>query len=85
MKGLGKKIYSLILMFAFIAGCASSEPTFLPNGAEGHSIDCSAEGYDWGGCYNMAGDTCGSKGYEIIAGDPEAIGYRSGSMLIACK
>ncbi|WP_297812881.1 hypothetical protein [uncultured Methylophaga sp.] len=65
-----KKI-PLIIVVAILSGCATSNTTYLPSGEQGHSIDCSGTALTWGKCYEKAGELCGAKGYEIIAGGSE--------------
>jgi hypothetical protein len=42
--------------------------TYLPDGERGHSISCSGAGTSWADCYEKAGQACGAKGYDVIAG-----------------
>lgn len=81
-----------------LAGCANTSKTYLPDGREGHSINCSGTARHWGMCAEAAGSICGARGYDIIARDGEqgAVASVSGNsgfasstynrvMLIACK
>ena len=85
-------------MLLGLTGCAISNTTYLPNGKEGHSINCSGSALHWGMCYEKAGEICGAAGYEVItkSGDQGSTvaanqyGLYGGtvtsrSMLIQCK
>ena len=48
-----KKWLPLIAVLA-LAGCATSQPTYLNNGEQGLSIDCSGEANSWATCYEKA-------------------------------
>ena len=90
-----------VLLIAFcviVASCATSKETFMPDGAKGHSINCSGTALNWGMCYEKAGEICGAKGYDVIAGGSDqgviVAGNQYGlyggsvmnrSMLIKCK
>lgn len=65
-----------------------------PDGSKGHSINCSGAARNWGMCYEKAGEICGAKGYEVIAGGSDQGVLVSGnlggsvisrSMLVKCK
>lgn len=73
-----------------LAGCATANPIYTPEGKAGHSVSCSGMALNWGHCYEKAGAICGAKGYNIIAqtGDQGMIasanqyGGMAGSVLI---
>lgn len=88
----------LFALFVFIASCATSRETFMPDGGKGHSINCSGTALNWGMCYEKAGEICGEKGYDVIAGGSDQGAIMAGnqyglyggsvmnrSMLIKCK
>ena len=90
--------FGLIAVCAIVAGCATSKETFTSDGSKGHSINCSGTVLNWGTCYEKAGEICGARGYEIIAGGSDQGVIVSGtqyglfggsvmnrSMLIKCK
>ena len=92
-----KPLYAIALC-TLMVGCATSKETFLPDGGKGHSINCSGSALNWGMCYEKAGEICGTKGYEVIAGGSDqgvvVAGNQYGlyggsvmnrSMLIKCK
>jgi len=92
------KTLCLIVICGIVSGCASSRETFLPDGGEGHSLNCSGMSLNWGMCYEKAGEICGAKGYDVIAGGSDQGAIVSGnqyglyggsvmnrSMLIKCK
>lgn len=74
----------LVLLMLSLSGCGTTvNKTFLANGEEGYAIDCSSAYAETIDCYEQAGKTCGSRGYEVLAtGD---IGLASRGMLIKCK
>jgi hypothetical protein len=88
------KTWRVLLLCASLSACAISKETYTPEGKVGHNINCSGIALTWGDCYQKAGELCGAKGYEIIAGgsDSGAIASPtittstiSRSMLIKCK
>jgi hypothetical protein len=92
-----KTLY-LVAFCAVVAGCAGQKETFLPDGGKGYSISCSGAAMNWGMCYEKAGDICGTRGHDVIAGGSDQGTVVSGSqfglfggsvmnrsMLIKCK
>lgn len=90
--------FGFIALCAILTGCATSKETYTQDGSKGHSINCSGTALNWGMCYEKAGEICGSKGYDIIAGGSDqgvmVAGNQYGlyggsimnrSMLIRCK
>src|SRR5262245_5657726 len=61
-----------------LAGCASSQQMYTPDGQQGHTVSCSpvwsggiiggiADGAtSWAQCYQKAGEICGERGYTIL-------------------
>jgi len=91
-------IFMSAIAIANISGCASSSKTFLPDGREGYTINCSGSALSWDLCYSKAGELCKERGYQVIARDGEsgmAASANQGlffagttanrSMLIQCK
>lgn len=89
----------ILFMAAFgITGCATAAKTYNQDGRVGYAINCSGAVNSWGKCYEKAGETCGTKGYDILsrAGDQGStisgnqFGVYGGSVItrdlvIACK
>ena len=81
-----------------LAGCASVEDTYLANGEQGLTIDCSGEANSWASCYEKADASCAGTGYRIVGtqGTPQAkasdktlgvdVGnYTRRSVVVVCK
>jgi len=81
-----------------LAGCATSSNTYLKNGKQGLSIDCSGEAMSWASCYEKADASCAGTGYEIVGTDgtpqpresDKTLGvdvgnYKGRSVLVVCK
>ena len=81
-----------------LAGCASTENTYLANGEQGLTIDCSGEANSWAACYEKADASCAGTGYRIVGtdGTPQAnesdktlgvdVGnFTSRSVVVVCK
>lgn len=81
-----------------LAGCATSKTVYLPDGRQGHTINCSGGDLSWDMCYKKAGEICQANGYNIIAKEGEQGSMVSGTqygvfgtsthkrtLLIACK
>lgn len=62
-----KKI--LICVLLSLGGCATASNTYLPDGQQGLSIDCSGEAMSWGKCYEKADASCAGTGYTIVGTD----------------
>ena len=43
-----------LIALAALTGCATSQTTYLNNGEQGLSIDCSGEANSWATCYEKA-------------------------------
>lgn len=81
-----------------LSGCATASNTYLANGEQGLSIDCSGEAGSWASCYEKADASCAGTGYRIVSteGTPppkesdKTLGvdvgnYKSRSVVVVCK
>lgn len=81
-----------------LTGCATASSTYLANGEQGLTIDCSGEAGSWASCYEKADASCAGTGYRIVGtdGTPAAkesdktlgvdVGnYKSRSVVVVCK
>ena len=81
-----------------LTGCATASNTYLTNGEQGLSIDCSGEAGSWASCYEKAEASCAGTGYQIVStqGTPapkesdKTLGvdvgnYKSRSVIVVCK
>ncbi|RMT83099.1 putative Lipoprotein [Pseudomonas savastanoi pv. nerii] len=48
-----------IIVALGLTGCATASNTYLKNGRQGLSIDCSGEAMSWASCYEKADASCG--------------------------
>ena len=91
------KILSLIAVLG-LTGCATAENTYMKDGKQGLSIDCSGEAMSWAACYEKADASCAGTGYNIISTDgtpqpkesDKTLGvdvgnYKTRSLLVSCK
>jgi hypothetical protein len=62
------RLLPLIAVLA-LSGCATSQPTYLHNGEQGLTIDCSGEANSWAACYEKADASCAGTGYRIVGTD----------------
>jgi hypothetical protein len=60
---------AFLLPFAAMAmaSCVTADKTFLPDGRQGLSIDCSGSALNWGMCERKAGDICKERGYDVVS------------------
>jgi hypothetical protein len=63
-----------------IAGCTQARDVYTPDGRRGAALRCPAA---WAGCFEKAGQMCGSRGYDVFArdnttGQVAAINYTPG-------
>ncbi|WP_191486670.1 hypothetical protein [Pseudomonas sp. FEN] len=87
----------IVLTVLAVAGCAAtSKPTKY--GKRGVHINCSGLTSSWEKCYTKAADSCGDRGYRVLAKSGDAVegpgdypfglnpaGYTSRSMIIICN
>jgi hypothetical protein len=91
------KILPLITVLA-LGGCATTEQTYLGNGQQGLTIDCSGEANSWATCYEKADVSCAGTGYNIVGTDgtpalkesDKTLGadvgnYKNRSVVVTCK
>lgn len=91
------KLLPLLAVLA-LSGCATSETTYLNNGEQGLSIDCSGEANSWATCYEKADASCAGTGYRIVGTDgtpqpkesDKTLGvdvgnYKNRSVVVVCK
>ncbi|VVP26375.1 hypothetical protein PS903_04032 [Pseudomonas fluorescens] len=91
------KFLPLIAALA-LSGCATSETTYLHNGEQGLTIDCSGEANSWATCYEKADASCAGTGYNIVGTDgtpapkesEKTLGvdvgnYKNRSVVVVCK
>ncbi|MBM3588834.1 MAG: hypothetical protein FJX33_13765 [Alphaproteobacteria bacterium] len=68
-----------LLALPILPSCASATQTYAPDGRSALAVDCGGLWRDWGACMERAGESCGSKGYDILARDTDR--NRSGSYI----
>lgn len=56
-----------VIVLAALAACATSRPTYLPDGRLGHSVTCSGAALSWANCETKAGDLCKANGYDVAS------------------
>ncbi|TDV67616.1 hypothetical protein EC915_103151 [Pseudomonas sp. LP_7_YM] len=91
------KILSVIVVLG-LTGCATAQNTYLKNGKQALSIDCSGEAMSWAACYEKADASCAGTGYNIVStnGTPQPqesdktlgvdVGnYKNRTVLVMCK
>ena len=64
-----RKLGPTVLALCSVAGCAAppASPTItLPDGSQGHRVDCSRSSGDWDKCYEKAGELCGPSGFYVV-------------------
>ena len=64
-----QRISVLITLVVTLSGCATASPTYLKDGKQGLSIDCSGQALSWDKCYEKAQASCPSGNYTIIGTD----------------
>ena len=92
-----KKILTLLALVS-LGGCATASNTYLADGKQGLSIDCSGEAMSWAKCYEKAEACCAGTGYTIIGTDgtpaleeqDKTLGvdvgnFKSRNIVVACK
>lgn len=91
------KILSLIAVVG-LTGCATAQNTYLKNGKQALSVDCSGEAMSWAACYEKADASCAGTGYDIVStnGTPQPAeadktlgvdvgNYKNRKVLVVCK
>ena len=63
-----KKALTLLALLA-LGGCSTASNTYLADGKQGLSIDCSGEAMSWAKCYEKADASCAGTGYSIVGTD----------------
>ncbi|BAQ75928.1 MULTISPECIES: hypothetical protein [Pseudomonas] len=92
------KRFLILLAVLAIAGCAATAKTEVKRGKKGLHINCSGLSSSWDKCYAKATQSCGPKGYKVIAKSGDTVedpgdypfglnpaGYTSRSMIVICK
>lgn len=72
------KVCAVFALVFFVAGCATANKTYAPDGREAYSIDCSGSARTWAQCVEKAGSLCGAHGYDIYDRTAEG-GWVAGS------
>lgn len=88
----------LFLAILAIAGCVATAKTEVRKGRKGLHINCSGLSSSWDKCYSKAAQSCGARGYKVVArstSDDEEegdflfginpAGYTSRTMIVICK
>lgn len=65
------RFWRISIVAGVLAGCATQKAVYLPDGRQGHSINCSGSALSWDLCYQKAGELCQAKGYDILAKEGE--------------
>lgn len=92
------KILALTATLALMTGCTTTSDTYLKNGEQGLTIDCSGEANSWASCYEKADASCAGTGYRIVGTDgtpslkesDKTLGkdvgnFKSRSVVVVCK
>ncbi|HCT05987.1 MULTISPECIES: hypothetical protein [unclassified Pseudomonas] len=92
------KILTLTAALVLMTGCTTTSDTYLKNGEQGLTIDCSGEANSWASCYEKADASCAGTGYRIVGTegtpslkeDDKTLGkdvgnYKSRSVVVVCK
>ena len=92
------KTLLIVAALVSLGGCATASNTYLANGKQGLSIDCSGEAMSWAKCYEKADASCAGTGYTIIGkdGSPAVLerdktlgvdvgNFNSRNIVVACK
>lgn len=87
-----------IFLALLLSACATQKDVYLPDGRQGHAIECSGAALSWNLCTEKAGKICKARGYEILSRNEEngttAAGGQYGvfvgdhvtrNMVIVCK
>ncbi len=78
------KRFLIVLAVLAVAGCAATSKP-LKHGKRGLHVNCSGLTSSWEKCYAKAANSCGEKGYKILAKSGDAVEDPSRSMIIICK
>ena len=87
-----------VLLALALSSCATSKLTYLPDGKEGYSINCSGAAVPINACFEKAGALCGSRGYNVYDRNNQIIpagaatkdfthfgAFNTKGILIACR
>ena len=69
----------LLIAILSLAGCVTTQPTYMASGNVGHHITCGGALFSLGDCYKKAGDLCGPRGYKVLAENKETSPYIYGN------
>lgn len=91
------KKLAILAAFLAISACTTDKPINLPDGTQGHLIQCNGAAQSIADCQMLAGQIC-PRGYNVVSKDGEAstVGFLSGnsgfigpmarrSMMVSCK
>lgn len=78
------KLLTILLIAAFVSGCATVRETYAADGRKAYTLNCSGTARGWDKCFSAAGDICKEAGYDVLDRNGEvasfaAIGGSSGS------
>lgn len=89
---------SLCIAVLALTGCTTEKAVYLPDGRQGHALECSGTAQTWNDCYAKAGEVCKAAGYEVLSktSDQQSIltasqysvvggTVQKRAMVIACK
>lgn len=81
-----RTLFCFALCFVLLGGCTNYKQTHLASGEVGYSIRCNLLGSgSWNGCYVMAGDICGERGYEVISKHSDSLDRSGKHLWIKCN
>lgn len=63
------KITLAVMAVLVLSGCATASKTYLDDGQQGLSIDCSGQANSWATCYEKADASCAGTGYKIVGSE----------------
>jgi hypothetical protein len=68
-------VFCSALIAAALAGCITSQPTYLQDGTQAHHVTCGGAMFSMGDCHKRAAELCGPRGYQIVAGGTERMPF----------
>lgn len=75
-------LFSPFILVA-LAGCITTQESYLADGSLGHHITCGGALFSMGDCIQKAGDICGSGGYKVYNQAGEAIPFSTSNGAVA--
>ena len=69
------RVMTNLVVALVLAGCATADEMYMPDGRLGYNISCDGAAQSMGDRMEKASELCGARGYDIYNSDGQAVPF----------